>query len=75
MHQDQWPPIKGQTVRVRSLYQTGVVEEVTRSGRADTYHIALRTVGSVEDGGKVRWKSLAPHTCELDELEPFDRRD
>ncbi|HEX3247505.1 MAG TPA: hypothetical protein VHX16_19015 [Chloroflexota bacterium] len=75
MQQDPWPPIKGQTVRITSLYQTGVVEEVTRSGRADMYHVTLRTVGSVEDGGKVRWKPLAPHTCELDELEPFDKRD
>ena len=74
MQQDPWPPLKGQTVRVISLFQTGVVEEVTRSGLADTYRVSLRTVGSVGDGGRVL-EPLAPRTCELDDLEPFDRRD
>jgi hypothetical protein len=75
MQQDPWPPVKGQTVRVKSLYQAGVVDEIIRSGLADTYRVTLRTVGSVEVGGTVHWEPLAPRTCELEELEPFDRRD
>jgi hypothetical protein len=74
LEENYWPPVKGQTVRVRSMYQTGVVLEVRDPGAAATYVVALRTIGSVGAAGEVRWQPIPPRTCGIDDLEPFASR-
>jgi hypothetical protein len=75
MQQDPWPPIKNQPVRVKSLYQRGIVDAVQGSGDDALYYVRLRVISSVAEGGKVSWDTSEPRSCMLEDLEPFDRRE
>jgi len=72
MEHTNWPPIKSQAVRVPSMDQTGVIDEVRGSGSTAMYVVALPIVGLV---GKVRWQPKALRRCEIGDLEPVESRD
>ena len=72
MEHAHWPPIKSQLVRVRSMQQGGIVDEVRGSGATATYVVSLPILGAV---GMVRWQPKALRRCAIDDLEPVEARD